>query len=93
MNTTQNGIILSWIMFLTDYETERKNGSQSSNLYIFKRFPKNEPPKAETLNHLIKTSNQLILIVEHFELHFLFLYLLSSVVLFKIYPSLRPFTF
>lgn len=35
---------------LTVYETERKNGSQSSNLYIFNRFPTNEPPKAETVN-------------------------------------------
>jgi N-acetylglutamate synthase-like GNAT family acetyltransferase len=44
---------------LTVYETERKNGSQSSNLYIFNRFPKNEPPKAKTLNHLNKTNNPL----------------------------------
>ncbi|MGG1397308.1 hypothetical protein ABE288_05680 [Bacillus salipaludis] len=32
---------------LTVYETERKNGSQSSNLYIFNRFPQNEPPKQQ----------------------------------------------
>ncbi|RHW41978.1 hypothetical protein D1B31_04860 [Neobacillus notoginsengisoli] len=36
---------------LTIHETERKNGSQSSNLYIFNRFPKNEPPKDEKMNH------------------------------------------
>ncbi|MEW9053206.1 MAG: hypothetical protein AB2392_18745 [Neobacillus sp.] len=41
---------------LTVYETERKNGSQSSNLYIFNRFAQNEPPKHEELNHLNKTS-------------------------------------
>jgi hypothetical protein len=40
---------------LTVYETERKNGSQSSNLYIFNRFAQNEPPKQERLNHLNKT--------------------------------------
>jgi hypothetical protein len=36
---------------LTIHETERKNGSQSSNLYIFNRFPMNEPPKREEMNH------------------------------------------
>jgi hypothetical protein len=36
---------------LTVHETERKNGSQSSNLYIFNSFPKSEPPKAEQMNH------------------------------------------
>jgi hypothetical protein len=41
---------------LNVYETERKNGSQSSNLYVFNRFPSNEPPKHETLNHPNKTS-------------------------------------
>jgi hypothetical protein len=41
---------------LTVHETERKNGSQSSNLYIFNRFPTNEPPTSEKLNHH-KTSN------------------------------------
>jgi hypothetical protein len=39
----------------TVHETERKNGSQSSNLYVFNRFPKHEPPKKEKLNHLNKT--------------------------------------
>ncbi len=49
---------------LTIYETERKNGSQSSNLYSFNRFPQSEPPKAEKLDHpketnnLLKTNNQ-----------------------------------
>jgi len=42
---------------LTVYETERKNGSQSSNLYVFNRFPKTEPPKEEKLNHHNKTIN------------------------------------
>ncbi|WP_102262616.1 hypothetical protein [Mesobacillus jeotgali] len=41
----------------TVYETERKNGSQSSNLYVFNRFPINEPPKKEKMNHRNKTSN------------------------------------
>ncbi|WP_313771710.1 hypothetical protein [Neobacillus niacini] len=49
---------------LTIHETERKNGSQSSNLYSFNRFPQSEPPKAKKLNHhketnnLLKTNNQ-----------------------------------
>ncbi|MCM3694604.1 hypothetical protein [Neobacillus niacini] len=49
---------------LTIYETERKNGSQSSNLYSFNRFPQCEPPKAKKLdqpketNNLLKTTNQ-----------------------------------
>ncbi|WP_436374275.1 hypothetical protein [Cytobacillus sp. BC1816] len=38
-------------------ETERKNGSQSSNLYVFNRFPKSEPPKKEKMDHPNKTSN------------------------------------
>jgi hypothetical protein len=42
---------------LTVHETERKNGSQSSNLYIFNCFPKSEPPKEEQLNHPNKTNN------------------------------------
>ncbi|MDR7079518.1 N-acetylglutamate synthase-like GNAT family acetyltransferase [Neobacillus niacini] len=52
------------IGILSIYETERKNGSQSSNLYSFNRFPQSEPPKAEKLNHpketnnLLKTNNQ-----------------------------------
>ncbi|MFT9600112.1 hypothetical protein [Mesobacillus sp.] len=39
----------------TVYETERKNGSQSSNLYVFNRFPNNELPKKEKMNHPNKT--------------------------------------
>lgn len=35
----------------TVHETERKNGSQSSNLYVFNRFATNEPPKQEEVNH------------------------------------------
>ncbi|MCS0673662.1 hypothetical protein [Cytobacillus firmus] len=42
---------------ITVLETERKNGSQSSNLYVFNRFPKSEPPKKEKLNHPYKTIN------------------------------------
>ncbi|MCP3740865.1 hypothetical protein [Rossellomorea sp. BNER] len=42
---------------ITVYETERKNGSQSSNLYVFNPFPKSEPPKKEKLNHPNKTNN------------------------------------
>jgi N-acetylglutamate synthase-like GNAT family acetyltransferase len=51
---------------ITVFETERKNGSQSSNLYQFNRFPTNELPKEEKMNHqyetsnLIKTNNQKI---------------------------------
>lgn len=44
------------IGLLTVFDTERKNGSQSSNLYVFQLFPGNEPPRAEKLNHP-KTSN------------------------------------
>ena len=44
---------------LTIHETERKNGSQSSNLYSFNRFPQSEPPKAEKLNHPKETNNLL----------------------------------
>jgi N-acetylglutamate synthase-like GNAT family acetyltransferase len=43
---------------LTIHETERKNGSQSSNLYSFNRFPQSEPPKAEKLNYPKETNNQ-----------------------------------
>ncbi|WP_066069929.1 hypothetical protein [Neobacillus soli] len=43
----------------TAYETERKNGSQSSNLYVFNRFPVSEPPKQETLDHPKETNNLL----------------------------------
>ncbi|CAM3710994.1 hypothetical protein [Mesobacillus zeae] len=39
----------------TVYETERKNGSQSSNLYVFNRFALNEPPKEEKMNCHNKT--------------------------------------
>jgi hypothetical protein len=42
---------------LTVYETERKNGSQSSNLYVFNCFPNSEPPKEEKLNPHNKTIN------------------------------------
>jgi hypothetical protein len=42
---------------LTVHETERKNGSQSSNLYVFNPFTKSEPPKEEQLNHPNKTNN------------------------------------
>lgn len=42
---------------LTVYETVRKNGSQSSNLYVFNRFPKSAPPGGEILNHQNKTDN------------------------------------
>jgi hypothetical protein len=34
----------SEIGIFTVYETARKNGSQSSNLYVFNRFPMNELP-------------------------------------------------
>jgi hypothetical protein len=39
------------------HETERKNGSQSSNLYVFLRFPVSEPPKQEIMNHPKETTN------------------------------------
>ncbi|MBU8730706.1 hypothetical protein KM915_11645 [Cytobacillus oceanisediminis] len=41
----------------TVHETERKNGSQSSNLYVFNRFPKCEPPKKKKMDHPNKTIN------------------------------------
>ncbi|AZU60576.1 hypothetical protein [Neobacillus mesonae] len=41
------------------YETERKNGSQSSNLYIFNRFPSYEPPKHEIMDQPKETNNLL----------------------------------
>ncbi|WP_394139396.1 hypothetical protein [Cytobacillus oceanisediminis] len=41
----------------TVHETERKNGSQSSNLYVFNRFPKSELPKEGKMAHPNKTSN------------------------------------
>ncbi|MEC1524803.1 hypothetical protein P9D43_22620 [Neobacillus niacini] len=44
---------------ITVFETERKNGSQSSNLYQFNRFPLNELPKEEKMNHQYETSNLL----------------------------------
>ncbi|MBE2939089.1 hypothetical protein, partial [Anoxybacillus flavithermus] len=58
---------------LTVYETERKNGSQSSNLYVFNRYPVKEDvsfsqtielPKEKKLNcpqtsNLSKTSNHI----------------------------------
>ncbi|OMF60934.1 hypothetical protein BK139_08700 [Paenibacillus sp. FSL R5-0490] len=45
------------IGIFTVHETERKNGSQSSNLYVFNRFPKSEPPKQEKMDHPNKTIN------------------------------------
>jgi hypothetical protein len=42
---------------MTVYETERKNGSQSSNLYVFNRVPSIEPPKEEKMNHHNETIN------------------------------------
>jgi hypothetical protein len=39
------------------YETERKNGSQTSNLYVFNRFPSNEPPKPEIMDQPKEASN------------------------------------
>ncbi|MGG1678230.1 hypothetical protein ACIFOT_21190 [Neobacillus sp. NRS-1170] len=45
---------------ITVFETERKNGSQSSNLYQFNRFPSSEPPKEEKMNHQNETSNNLL---------------------------------
>lgn len=44
---------------ITVFETERKNGSQSSNLYQFNRFPSNEPPKVEIMDHPKETNNLL----------------------------------
>ncbi|NYE08934.1 N-acetylglutamate synthase-like GNAT family acetyltransferase [Bacillus niacini] len=44
---------------VTIYETERKNGSQSSNLYSFNRFPQSEPPKSKKLNQPKETNNLL----------------------------------
>jgi N-acetylglutamate synthase-like GNAT family acetyltransferase len=44
---------------LTIHETTRKNGSQSSNLYSFNRFPQSEPPKAKKLNQPKETINLL----------------------------------
>jgi hypothetical protein len=59
--STFKRMILKAIEFgiITVFETERKNGSQSSNLYQFNRFPSNEPPKEEKMNHQYKTSNLL----------------------------------
>ncbi|WP_404321534.1 hypothetical protein LG298_13775 [Cytobacillus firmus] len=45
------------IGIFTVHETERKNGSQSSNLYVFNRFPKSEPPEKDKLDHPNKTIN------------------------------------
>ena len=45
----------SEIGIFTVYETARKNGSQSSNLYVFNRFPMNELPAGEQLSHQYKT--------------------------------------
>jgi hypothetical protein len=43
----------------TVYETERKNGSQTSNLYVFNRFPTSEPPKPEIIDCPNETINLL----------------------------------
>ena len=45
----------SKIGIFTVYETERKNGSQSSNLYVFNRFPMKELANEEKLTHHNKT--------------------------------------
>jgi hypothetical protein len=45
----------SKIGIFTVHETERKNGTQSSNLYIFNRFPMNELPIEEKLSQHNKT--------------------------------------
>jgi hypothetical protein len=42
---------------ITIYETERKNGSQTSNLFSFNRFPQSEPPKTKKLDHPKETNN------------------------------------
>ncbi|WHY77332.1 hypothetical protein QNH20_25205 [Neobacillus sp. WH10] len=44
---------------ITVFETERNNGSQSSNLYVFNSFPVSEPRKEETMNHPKETINLL----------------------------------
>ncbi|WP_238579138.1 hypothetical protein [Neobacillus niacini] len=44
---------------LTIYETERINGSQSSNLYCFNRFPASEPPKVKKMDQPKETNNPL----------------------------------
>jgi hypothetical protein len=43
------------IGIFTVYETARKNGSQSSNLYVFNRFPMNELPNGDQLSPQYKT--------------------------------------
>ena len=43
----------------TVYETERSNGSQSSNLYVFNRFPTTEPPKQDSMSLPKETINLL----------------------------------
>ncbi|MEO2077846.1 MAG: hypothetical protein ABGX20_21150 [Bacillus sp. (in: firmicutes)] len=47
------------IGMFTVYETERKNGSQTSNLYVFNRFPTSEPPKPEIIDCPNETINLL----------------------------------
>ncbi|MCM3729587.1 hypothetical protein M3226_28810 [Neobacillus cucumis] len=47
------------IGIFTVYETERSNGSQSSNLYVFNRFPACEPPKQDSMDRPIETINLL----------------------------------
>jgi hypothetical protein len=57
--TTFKRMILkaSEIGIFTVYETARKNGSQSSNLYVFNRFPMNALPDGDQLSHQYKTIN------------------------------------
>ncbi|WP_226678266.1 histone-like transcription factor family protein [Mesobacillus jeotgali] len=45
----------SGIGIFTVHETARKNGTQSSNLYVFNRFPMNELPDGDQLSHQYKT--------------------------------------
>ena len=47
------------IGIFTVFETERSNGSQSSNLYVFNRFPACEPPKQESMSRPKETINLL----------------------------------
>ena len=45
------------IGIFTVFETERSNGSQSSNLYVFNRFPACEPHKQESMSRPKETIN------------------------------------
>jgi hypothetical protein len=44
---------------LPNHIPKEKNGSQSSYIYIFNRFPTNELPKQEIMNKLKETFNLL----------------------------------